>query len=93
MQMLHLASWEVADLKLLLAVIYAISCFALHSSRPPEISIFWSLWWLFNSKLSIVGLGVTMLVICTSQVAFLRQSKQLTVSSFLSWNSLISQQP
>ena len=79
MQLLHVACWEVADIKVLLAILSAFCCFALHNAQQPQVGFLWSLWWLFNSQLSLAGLSTALLAIYATQMILLRQASHLTV--------------
>ena len=79
-QVLALAAWEVADLKPLLAVLYAMACFTYHGSPPPQSSgLARVCWGAVNSTAPLLGLSVLMLLLLVASMLQLKQQSMLTV--------------
>lgn len=79
-QIFNLASWELSDVKVFLALIYAGMCFLLHDAPPPESTALQGCWRLFNSNYTLLALSASSLLLFGTQIAVLMRSKQLTVS-------------
>jgi len=72
--------WEVADLKLLLAVLYALACFAYHGRQPlPSSGLARVAWGAVNSTPPLMGLAALVLLLLAASVLQLKQRSVLTV--------------
>jgi hypothetical protein len=80
LQVLTLAAWEVADLKFLLAFLYAFACFAYHGSvAPHSFGLPRVCWGAVNSTPPLLGLTILMLLLLAASVLQLKQLTVLTV--------------
>ena len=80
LQALELAAWEVADLKPLLSVLYALTCFVYYGSPAPHSSSLARVCWVaVNSTAPLLGLAVLMLLLLAASMLQLRHQSVLTV--------------
>ena len=87
-QVLELAAWEVADLKPILSVLYALACFVYYGSPAPESSVLARVCWgAVNRTAPLLGLALLMLSLLAASMLQLRQQGMLTVRVTISQSS------
>lgn len=74
----------MADLKPLLSVLYALTCFIYHGSPAPQSSgLARVCWGAVNSTAPLLGLAVLMLLLLVASTLQLNQQSMLTVGSVI----------